>query len=59
MMKTCWKWERTPCGVKGSAPGSWNTMVTMSFPMWRFLSSCRRREERCWGGGFPGRGVGG
>lgn len=39
MMKTCWKWERTFCGVKGNAPGSWKMMVTMSLPMWRFRSN--------------------
>lgn len=39
MMKTCWKCERMALGVKGWAPGSWNTIVTMSFPMCRFLSS--------------------
>ena len=41
MTKTCWNWERTVRGEKGWAPGSWNTMVTMSLPMWRFRSSCK------------------
>lgn len=27
-------------GVNGRAPGSWKTMVTMSFPMCLFLRSC-------------------
>lgn len=27
-------------GEKGSAPGSWKMMVTMSFPMCRFRRSC-------------------
>lgn len=26
-------------GEKGLLPGSWNTMVTMSLPMWRFRRS--------------------
>lgn len=37
-------------GVKGRAPGSWKTMVTMSFPMCRFRRSCARGEggaDRC------------
>ena len=32
-------------GVNGRAPGSWNTIVTMSFPMCLFLRSCKRRKE--------------
>lgn len=49
------KWERIIEGLKAgedSSP-SWNTMVTISFPMWRFLSTCeehkRRGEKRCSG----------
>ena len=42
MIKTCWNCERMFLGVNGSAPGSWKTIVTMSFPMWRFRSSCCR-----------------
>lgn len=34
-------------GQKGLLPGSWNTMVTMSLPMWRF----RRSWELDGGGG--------
>lgn len=36
---TCWKCERMVVGQKGLLPGSWNTMVTMSLPMWRFRRS--------------------
>lgn len=35
-------------GVKGSAPGSWNTMVTMSFPICLFLRSCNKRIKIKW-----------
>lgn len=45
MMKTCWKWERMDFGVKGRAPGSWNTIVTMSLPMCRFLSNWWSQTE--------------
>ena len=41
-MNTCWKWLRMCLGLKGGAPGSWKTMVTMSFPMWRLRRSCLR-----------------
>lgn len=47
-MKTCWKWERMDFGVKGSAPGSWNTIVTMSLPMCRFLSNWCNRANTEW-----------
>lgn len=33
-------------GVKGKAPGSWNTMVTMSLPMCLFLNNWQREEKR-------------
>jgi hypothetical protein len=39
MMNTCWNCERTDFGVNGSAPGSWNTIVTMSLPICRFRNS--------------------
>ena len=39
IMKTCWNCDLM-LGMNGSAPGSWNTMVTISLPMWRFLGSC-------------------
>ncbi len=44
-MKTCWKCERMFFGVKGSAPGSWNITVTMSFPIWRFRSNCWKQNN--------------
>lgn len=45
MTNTCWKWERMFFGVKGKAPGSWNTMVTMSLPMCRFLNNWQEEGE--------------
>ena len=41
-MNTCWNCERIFFGVNGWAPGSWKTIVTMSFPMWRLRSNCCR-----------------
>ena len=38
-INTCWKWDRMVFGEKGRAPASWNTIVTMSFPMWRFRNN--------------------
>lgn len=46
-MNMCWKWERMVVGQKGLLPGSWNTMVTMSLPMWRFLRSCGLDGKEC------------
>jgi hypothetical protein len=43
--KMCWNWERMALGEKGSQPGSWKITVTMSLPMWRFLSSWIEGEE--------------
>lgn len=34
-------------GQKGLLPGSWNTMVTMSLPMWRFRRSWELDGGRC------------
>ena len=44
-MNTCWKWDLIFFGVNGSAPGSWNTIVTMSLPMCLFLRSCNKMEN--------------
>lgn len=49
---TCWKWERMVVGQNGLLPGSWNTMVTMSLPMWRFRRSWGLGREAC-EQGFP------
>ncbi|KAF3847674.1 hypothetical protein F7725_020702 [Dissostichus mawsoni] len=39
--KTCWKWERMFCGVKGNAPGSWKIMHERgSHADSLFVSSC-------------------
>jgi len=45
MMNTCWNWERTDLGVKGGAPSSWNTMVTISLPMWRLRSNWKQNRR--------------
>uniref|UniRef100_A0A2M3ZUJ5 Putative secreted peptide n=1 Tax=Anopheles braziliensis TaxID=58242 RepID=A0A2M3ZUJ5_9DIPT len=42
IMNTCWNWLRMFLGVKGCAPGSWNTIVTMSLPICRLRSNCCR-----------------
>lgn len=39
IINTCWYCDRIAFGVNCIAPGSWNTSVTMSLPMWRFRSS--------------------
>ena len=44
-MNTCWKWDLIFFGVNGSAPGSWNTIVTMSLPMCLFLRSCNKMKN--------------
>lgn len=33
-------------GVKGKAPGSWKTIVTISFPMCLFLSNYKINSEK-------------
>ena len=38
-MKMCWNCDRIQRGEKASQPGSWNITVTISLPMWRFLSN--------------------
>ena len=38
-MKTCWNCDLITLAENGSAPGSWKMMVTISFPIWRFLWS--------------------
>jgi len=48
----CWKCERMVVGQKGLLPGSWNTMVTMSLPMWRFRRSWGLGGGEC-EQGFP------
>lgn len=49
----CWKWERMVVGQKGLLPGSWNTMVTMSLPMWRFPQELAVRGGEACEQGFP------
>lgn len=38
MMKTCWKFDTNVLAENGWEPGSWNTMVTISLPMWHLRS---------------------
>lgn len=45
MTNTCWKWDLMFLGVKGRAPGSWNTMVTISLPMCLFLNNWREKKS--------------
>ena len=44
MTKTCWKWDRMFFGLNGCAPGSWKTIVTISFPICRFLRSFNKKK---------------